>query len=127
MKYHFVLFILLLASATAFAQEFKFENTKHNWGMVREGDQLSAEFPFENTGNAPLIITDAKVQCTCTKVEFPKEPVKPGEKGVIKVSFDTTNKMDRQDRTVQLVSNAKTPAELRIKCIVLKAKNGKDK
>lgn len=119
--------ILLMVSATAFAQDFKFGKTKHNWGMVREGEQLVTEFSFENTGNAPLIITDAKVQCTCTKVEFPKEPVQPGKKGVIKVHFDTNNKMDRQDRTIQLVSNAKTPVELRIKCIVLKPKNGGEK
>lgn len=123
-----ILCLILLAFAVpASAQEFKFERTKHNWGMVREGEQLTADFSFENTGNAPLIITDAKVQCTCTKVEFPKEPVKPGGKAVVKVFFDTTNKMDRQDRTIQLVSNAKTPAELRIKCVVLKAKNDKDK
>lgn len=119
--------VLVLISASALAQDFKFEKTKHNWGMVREGEQLVTEFAFENSGNAPLIITDAKVQCTCTKVEFPKEPVKPGGKGVVKVHFDTTNKMDRQDRTIQLVSNAQTPADLRIKCIVLKPKNDKEK
>ena len=127
MKKFISLSFFLLIAITVSAQEFKFEKTKHNWGMVREGEQLTAEFTFENTGNAPLIITDAKVQCTCTKVEYPKDPVKPGEKGIVKVSFDSTNKMDRQDRTIQLVSNAKTPAELRIKCVVLKAKNAKDK
>jgi hypothetical protein len=118
---------LLLLSVTVFAQELKFTETKHNFGMVHEGEKLVHEYSFENTGTQPVIISEAKVQCTCTQVEFPKQPIKPGEKGVIKVTFDTANKMDRQDRTVLLTTNAQAqPYELRFKCIVLKAKKGKE-
>jgi hypothetical protein len=127
MKKIITLTLLVFLSAIVFAQNgLKFEKTKENAGMVREGEKLVFEYPFENTGTQPVIISEAKVQCTCTTVEFPKQPVKPGEKGVIKVTFDTTNKMDRQDRTVQLVTNAQTaPYELRFKCVVLKAKKEK--
>jgi hypothetical protein len=101
---------------------FRFEDTKWNFGMVREGEQIHMEFKFTNTGTEPIIITDAKVACGCTVVDYPKTPVRPGEKGVIKVNFDTTGKMDRQDRTVDIISNAKGTSQLRFKGVVLKKK-----
>jgi hypothetical protein len=122
MKYTAV-FLFVLSGLTSFAQGLKFDDTKYNFGFVHEGELLVHEYKFENTGTQPVIISDAKVQCSCTKVEYPKQLIKPGEKGTIKVSFDTTNKMDRQDRTVLLVTNAQDePYELRFKCIVLKPK-----
>lgn len=77
------------------------------------------EFHFTNTGNQPLIITDAKVECSCTTVEFPKQPVAPNQSGVVVVLFDTKTVYDRQDRIVELLSNAK-PVKIRFKGVVLK-------
>lgn len=120
--------MVMLFVAGAFAQGLKFEKTKQNAGMVREGEKLVFEYPYENTGTQPVTISEAKFECTCTSVDYPKEPIKPGEKGVIKVTFDTTNKMDRQDRIVQLFTSAQAqPYELRFKCVVLKPKKDKEK
>ena len=119
---------LSLVAFTALAQEagLKFEKSKQNAGMVREGEKLVFEYPYENKGTKPVIISEAKAECTCTHVEFPVEPIQPGQKGVIRVTFDTKNKMDRQDRIVQLVTNAsEKPYELRFKCVVLKPKKDK--
>ena len=103
--------------------QFKFTETKHNFGMVREGEVVHMEYPFTNTGTEPVIITEVKVSCGCTVVDFPKTPVKPGEKSVIKINFDTNGKMDRQDRTVDIISNvAGEPQKLRFKGVVLKKK-----
>lgn len=127
MKKLFSIISLLLIASAAFSQGLKFDDVKYNFGFVHEGEKLVHQYTFENTGTQPVIISEAKVQCSCTQVEFPKQPIKPGEKGVIKVTFDTTNKMDRQDRTVLLTTNAQAqPYELRFKCVVLKAKKGKD-
>jgi hypothetical protein len=102
---------------------FKFDDTKWNFGMVRESELVHMEFKFTNTGTEPIIITEVKTSCGCTKVDYPKTPIKPGEKGVIKVNFDTTGKLDRQDRTVDVISNAKGgPHQLRFKGVVLKKK-----
>ena len=116
--------LFLLSFIFTFAQPvIKFEDAKHNYGFVSEGEQLVHEFKFQNTGNQPLVITETKVACSCTKVEFPKQPVKAGESGIIKVTFDTNNKYDRQDREVEIYSNATiSPAKVRFKCIVKKKK-----
>jgi hypothetical protein len=111
--------ILILFVFSAFSQgkaDFAFEKEVLKLGKVKEGEVLNFEFPFTNSGTEPLFITDIKVACTCTKFEYPKSPVAPGEKALIKVSFDTKNKIGYQDRTLEIFSNAKkSPKIIRFK------------
>lgn len=42
-------------------------------GKVKEqGGPVSCEFVFTNTGDANLVIIDAKATCGCTRPEYPK-------------------------------------------------------
>jgi hypothetical protein len=106
----------------AFAQpQLKFADTKKSFGFVKKGEVVKLEFEFTNEGNQPLIITGAKVECSCTTVEFPKQPVAPAQTSKITVSFDTKSVYDRQDRIVEIISNAKNPGQkIRFKGVVLK-------
>ncbi len=113
-----------LASFCIAQPAIKFDKPTQHLGFVHQGDTLHFAYTFTNTGNQPLVISDTKVECGCTVVEKPAEPVQPGKQGVIKVSFNTNTAIDRQDRTVTVISNAgESTAVLRFKCIVLKAKN----
>lgn len=101
--------------------KFKFEDTKHNFGFIKQGEVAAFEYKFVNEGTEPLVITEAKVECSCTKVTLPQQPVKPGEKGIIQVTFDSKTAIDRQDRTITLTANASNaPFVLRFKGVVLK-------
>ena len=40
-------------------------------------------------GKAPLIINRIQSSCGCTVPKKPEHPIMPGEKGEIKVSYDT--------------------------------------
>jgi len=101
-----------------------FDKTTQHLGFVHQGDTLHFTYTFTNTGNQPLIVADTKVQCSCTTVQKPDGPVLPGKQGIIKVSFNTSSAIDRQDRTVTVTSNASdSTVVLRFKCIVLKAKD----
>jgi hypothetical protein len=94
----------------------KFEKEEHDFGTIRQGDKVEYEFVFENTGNEPLIISQAQGSCGCTVPEYPKNPMKKGEKGVIKVTFDSAGKMGWQDKTITLTTNAPdSPKVLHIK------------
>ncbi len=66
-----------------------FETTEVDYGVVEYNSDPYRHFNFTNTGNAPLQITHAKGSCGCTIPEYPKEPIFPGESGVIKVRYDT--------------------------------------
>jgi hypothetical protein len=88
----------------------KFEKESHDFGKIKVGDIISYDFKFTNTGKSPLIITDGYASCGCTKPMWPKTPVKPGDKGVIHVTFDSKGKMGLQDKVITITANT-TPAQ----------------
>jgi hypothetical protein len=116
----FVTLLLLFATATCFSQpKLEVTGAKKNFGFVTRGTVVKNEYDIINTGNQPLIITDAEVSCSCTTVDFPKQPVLPNQKAVIIISFNTTTVYGRQDRVVYINSNGqKSPVKLRYKGIV---------
>lgn len=114
--------LILFNSAIAFGQyaEFSFDKKVYKFDSVEEGDQLEHTFEFTNTGEAPLIITDYKVECTCTKAIYSNKPIMPGESSNIKVTFDTEGKIGWQYRKIILYANTKkTPTSIEIRVKVL--------
>lgn len=101
----------------------KFEKLKYNFGFVRQGKIVKIEYNFKNTGKKSLIISNIEVTCGCTIADFPHYPIKHGESGLIVLTFNTKEKYDRQDRTVDVISNASnSPTKLRFKGVVLEDK-----
>lgn len=88
-----------------------FSKTTHDFGNIKQGDKVSTEFEFTNTGNFDLTIFEAKGSCGCTIPEYPKKPIKPGEKGVIKVQFNSAGKEGIQDKSVFIAANTKSGSE----------------
>jgi hypothetical protein len=74
---------------------------------------------FTNTGDAPLIITNATSSCGCTVPDYPKDtPIQPGEKGQLVVKFNGSG-MNQVIKTVTLNTNTGKGQEmLRIKAFV---------
>ena len=91
----------------------KFESDAHDFGKIKTGDKVSYDFKFTNTGSSPLIITDAVATCGCTKPEWPKTPVKPGESGMIHVTFNSAGKSGLQDKQITITANT-NPAQSRV-------------
>ncbi|MBI3511007.1 MAG: DUF1573 domain-containing protein [Bacteroidetes bacterium] len=79
-----------------------FTITSYDFGKIKQGDIVTKEFKFKNTGKEPLIINEAHGSCGCTVPDWPKEPIKPNGEGVIKVTFNSTGKMGQQDKTVTI-------------------------
>jgi hypothetical protein len=98
------------ASATGTAAgnaAIKFENDAFDFGKINQGDKVTHEYKFKNESKSPLIITDSYATCGCTKPEWPHNPVKPGESGVIKVTFSSEGKVGLQDKQITIVANTK--------------------
>ncbi|MCD6017448.1 MAG: Lipoprotein [Bacteroidetes bacterium] len=115
----FCLFVLCQISLAQ--PQLKFKDPKKNFGFVKKGEVVTIEFDFTNSGNQPAIISEAKAECSCTTVDFPKQPIAPGQSAKIIVIFDTKSVYDRQDRIVEVLSNAKHPSQkIRFKGVVLK-------
>lgn len=90
------------------APDMKFTVEEYNFGTIKQGDHVTYDFTFENTGKEPLIISSAQGSCGCTVPQWPKEPITKGGKATIHVEFNSTGKMGMQDKTVTISSNAKS-------------------
>jgi hypothetical protein len=112
---------LYLISITSFSQAIiKVKDTKKSFGFVKKGETVSIKYEVENSGNEPLLISNYKVECSCTTVTLPSAPILPKMKGEIIVNFDTKTVYDRQDRIVEIISNAKNGTiKIRFKGVVL--------
>lgn len=113
-KYLFLLIaVLALVQAVAMAKEktqakISFTEKSHNFGTVKEdGGPVSYEFQFVNDGDGNLIVYEATAQCGCTKPEYPKNPVAPGKKGVIKVTYNPIGRPGPFEKMVTVKTNAK--------------------
>lgn len=95
------------AASNPNAPEITFEEEVYNFGTIKQGEVATYEFVFTNTGKEPLIISNAQASCGCTVPNWPKEPIKKGEKGRIKASFNSAGKTGLQDKTITITSNAK--------------------
>lgn len=93
-KFLFTTMMLVCGITSASAQaEIKFEKLTHDFGTFSESaPKVTANFAFTNTGDKPLVINQAVASCGCTVPEYPKDPIQPGAKGTIKVTYDGTGK-----------------------------------
>lgn len=86
----------LIGAIAVFAQgtpKIEFEKTTHSFGSFPESQpKVSCVFKFKNTGNGPLVIHQAIASCGCTVPQYPKEPIKPGQTGEIKVTYNGEGK-----------------------------------
>lgn len=83
----------------------QFDKVEHDFGTIKQGDQVECVFKVTNTGNEPLIIEDAKGSCGCTVPDYPKDPIAKGETRDIKVKFNSGGKSEKQQKTVTLTAN----------------------
>ncbi len=96
----------------------EFEKSEHDFGIIEQGTPQETIFVFTNTGNAPLVITNATSSCGCTVPNPPKEPIAPGEKGELVVKFNGSGQ-NQVTKTITVVANTTKGSELlRIKAFV---------
>lgn len=62
-----------------------------DFGNIKKGNKVNHVYEITNTGTNPLIISEVKPGCGCTAPDFTKDPIMPGKKGKITLSFDSTN------------------------------------
>lgn len=82
-----------------------FEKDLFDFGTITQGEQVEHTFTFTNTGKSDLVIASAKGSCGCTVPDWPKKPIKPGEKGKIDVIFNSEGKKGRQHKKITVVAN----------------------
>lgn len=100
--------------------EIRFDRMEHNFGKINEGSKVKTKFRFTNSGNNPLIISNATGSCGCTVPQWPRGAIEPGKTGEIEVEFDSKGKSGEQTKSVSVTANT-NPAvtELHIKATII--------
>jgi hypothetical protein len=97
-----------------------FDKSEHDFGKLIQGEKVTYNFKFKNEGQSDLVISQVHSSCGCTVPDYPREPIKPGDTGLIKVTFDSAGRSGIQNKTVTIVSNCQPNKTLvRIKAKVI--------
>ncbi len=83
-----------------------FEKSLHDFGKMKKGETKSFIYKFTNTGDTDLNIEIVSA-CDCTTLEWPEgQIIKPGGKGEIKATFDSTKEaLGENLKTIDIVAN----------------------
>ena len=109
-KIMLALTLLIAVATTASAQaEIKFDKLTHNFGTFNEADpSQKAVFTFTNVGDQPLVINQAVASCGCTVPNYTKQPIAPGQKGQISITYDGKGRFPGHfKKTVTVRTNGK--------------------
>ena len=109
--YAVVLSFAFTASAQTSAKaEFKFVEEKHDFGKIALGIPVTTKFEFTNIGTESLIISNVRSTCSCMVTDYPKTPVKTGEKGIITITYNAAA-AGTFNKAVIVSSNATLPTK----------------
>jgi hypothetical protein len=132
MKRNILLLVsLFLFSALSFAQTankaeltvdgkaaFKWKSSVVDLGEIKQSVPKTAEFELVNTGTSPIIINNAIAQCGCTNVDYPKDPIKPGQTAKIKTTYNAAATGAFQKSVTVYMNATPEPQVLEIKGVV---------
>ena len=57
-------------------------------GKVPYGVPVTREFTVQNNSDSLLLISNVRTGCHCTTATWTTEPIEPGQKGVVHITFD---------------------------------------
>ncbi len=97
MKMIMVFFSLMTVQimAQTKAVDLKFDQDSIELGEVKRGEKRTFQYHFTNVGTDDIEI-DIVSGCDCTTLDWTKGVIKPGEKGIIDVIFDSTEKEESE-------------------------------
>lgn len=82
-----------------------FTKMEHDFGNLKKGDVVQYDYEVTNTGDKPLMISRVQPACGCTAPHYTQEPIAPGQKGKVTLSFDSKNFSGMQTKTAHIYMN----------------------
>lgn len=97
---------------TANAARLEFEQTLIDWDTIRQGQNFDATFRFVNQGNRPALISEVRTSCGCTATDYSSDPIPPGGRSEIKVTFNSFGREGYQKKSINVIGNTFPPRTL---------------
>lgn len=101
-----VLYMVFGLAGSAWAQAHFTSNTEmYDFGQIEWKHPVTAAYSITNTGDKPLVLTHVEPDCACTVANWTEEPIAPGEKGVVNVTFDA-EALGHFQKSIAIYTNA---------------------
>lgn len=94
-------------------------STDVNLGEIAHNIPAVATYEFVNKGDKPIMITRVGTSCGCTSRDYPKEPIKPGEKGSVKLVYNAASLGNFTKSGTVVTNEGVAPQALRIRGVVV--------
>ena len=89
-----------------------------DFGKVTQGEKPTHIFIVKNEGEGDLIIESLKESCVCIEVSISTTRIQPGESAELKVTYDTTDYVGKDEKHIHIYSNDPQIPEKRINLYV---------
>lgn len=125
MKIYITIIALLSVTSCNQTQKYPILNVNKDaidFGKIRIDSILKVYFDYQNTGSDTLKLISASTDCGCTDINYNKESLAPGEKGIIEVIYTPKSNNDSGfiSKNIALRSNTLAPLKvIKIKGVVI--------
>lgn len=82
-----------------------FDKNTIEFGEITQGEKVNCDFTLENKGKSALIIRKTKASCGCTAITMGENTIAPGQKTVIRATFNSAGKSGRQYKSITVITN----------------------
>ena len=80
--------------------------------LSQSDDKQIIRLAYKNIGDVPLVVLEVRTSCSCTDVQFKRDKVLPGKRGVINITMDPSKApVGSFFRVLQVVSTSTTGVE----------------
>ncbi len=108
-KFSLLIVCIVMALSAGYAQKavINFEEKSHDFGRINEeSGKVTYIFEFTNKGMTPLVVNRVQASCGCTTPDWTKEPIEPGKKGNVTVTYNPSGRPGPFTKTITVYSNA---------------------
>ncbi|TCO10463.1 DUF1573 domain-containing protein [Natronoflexus pectinivorans] len=104
-----VAFAIIAKASQPEGPELTFEESGLNYGTVTTDNIPGGKVTivFTNTGDEPLVLSNVRACCGTRVERYPRQPIAPGVKDSINVSFNLAQRPQRINRVVTVNSNCR--------------------
>lgn len=108
-------FSALTADQRINAPKMEFDSKVFNFGTIKQGEKVSHKYKFSNQGKSDLVIRKTKASCGCTLFNLDKKVIPAGESAEFDVTFNSTGKMNRQNKSITIITNDPENAQVSLR------------
>ncbi|MEM9859767.1 MAG: DUF1573 domain-containing protein [Bacteroidota bacterium] len=111
------LLVLSIGSKAQLSEALTFSERSYDFGRIKEVDgPVIHEFGFINNGGDTVQISNVKASCGCTTPAWTRQPVPPGQSGIIQAQYNPKNRPGAFNKNLTVTLKSSTePVRLFIK------------